>query len=52
MKTKKDLEKKADNISPEIKPAIPPNIARSQKVFSTLSEQEAHILDSSFDKKS
>lgn len=53
MKTKKDIEKITDNISPHISPGVPILAARSQKILSISAEQESDpILDISVDKKS
>ncbi len=52
MKTKKDIEKIGDNISPEIGPGIPPLIARSDKTASVTAEQETKdLMDTSADKR-
>jgi hypothetical protein len=44
MRTKKDIEKAQDSISPEIIPGMPQLIARSQKSSSIISYQEAQSL--------
>ncbi len=52
MKTKKDIEKIGDSISPEIGPGIPPLIARSEKSATIAAEQEQKdLLDISVDKR-
>lgn len=53
MKTKKDIEKTIDNISPEISPGIAPTVSRSQKAMSVITEQEGELpLDIQVEKKS
>lgn len=53
MRTKKDLEKFADNISPDISTGIPTFISRTDKILTISAEQEAEmVLDISIDKKS
>ena len=53
MRTKKDIEKFADNISPDISTGIPAFISRTDKIINVSAEQEAEmVLDISIDKKS
>ncbi len=52
MRTKKDIEKNADNISPAISPGVSPYSARSQKILSISSEQQNEVLiDITIDQK-
>lgn len=44
MRTKKDVEKIADSLSPEIAPALLPFAARSQKPMSVSVDQEAQTM--------
>lgn len=52
MRTKRDVEKNADNISPAISPGVSPFAARSQKILSISAEQQNEVLiDITMDQK-